>query len=79
VIAASRFGIAARGVVFGTIGILLVRGIQHRDPSEARGMRAALLQLFELGRWPFLAVAIGLVAYGIYQFINARYRRIAVA
>jgi hypothetical protein len=79
VVAASRFGIGARGVVFATIGILLARGIQHRDPREARGVRAALLQLFELGRGPFLAVAVGLVAYGIYQLINARYRRIAVA
>jgi hypothetical protein len=79
VVAASRFGIAARGVVFGTVGVLLARGIEHRDPREARGIRAALLQLFELGRWPFLVVAVGLVAYGIYQLINARYRRIAVA
>lgn len=79
VIAASRFGIAARGIVFGTVGILLARGIQQHDPREARGIRAALVQLFELGRIPFLVVAVGLVAYGIYQLINARYRRIAVA
>jgi hypothetical protein len=79
VIAASRFGIAARGVVFATIGALLARGIQHHDPRQARGIKTALLQLFELGRWPFLFVAIGLVAYGIYQLINARYRRISVA
>jgi hypothetical protein len=79
VIGASRFGIAARGVVFVTIGGLLARGIQHRDPREARGIKAAMVQLFELGRWPFLLVATGLIAYGIYQLINARYRRIAVA
>ena len=79
VIAASRFGIAARGVVFATIGGLLVRGIQHHDPREARGIKAAMLELSALGRWPFLFIATGLVAYGIYQLINARYRRIAVA
>jgi hypothetical protein len=79
VIAASRFGIAALGIVFATIGGLLARGIQHRDPREARGIKTAMLELFELGRWPFLCVAVGLVAYGIYQLINARYRRISVA
>jgi hypothetical protein len=79
VIAASRFGIAARGVVFATIGLLLVRAISERDPKEARGIKAALLELFELGRGPFILVATGLVAYGIYQLINARYRRIHVA
>jgi hypothetical protein len=79
VIAASRFGIAARGVVFVTIGVLLGRGIQHRDPREARGIKQALIELFTLGRWPFLFVATGLIAYGVYQLINARYRRISVA
>lgn len=79
VIAASRFGIAARGVVFITIGGLVARAIQQHDPREARGIKAALNELFALGRWPFLFVATGLVAYGIYELINARYRRIAVA
>ncbi len=79
VIAASRFGIAARGVVFATVGVLLVRVITQHDPKEARGIKSALLELFELGRAPFLLVATGLVAYGIYQLINARYRRIRVA
>lgn len=79
VVGASRFGIAARGVVFATIGALLARGIERGDPREARGLKAALLELFAWGRWPFLFVATGLVAYGIYQLINARYRRISVA
>jgi hypothetical protein len=79
VIGASRFGIAARGVVFATIGVLLARGIQHHDPRDARGIKAALFELFEFGRGPFLLVATGLVAYGIYQLINARYRHISVA
>jgi hypothetical protein len=79
VIGASRFGIAARGIVFATIGALLARGVHHRDPREARGIKTAMLELFNLGRWPFLFVATGLIAYGVYQLINARYRRIAVA
>jgi hypothetical protein len=79
VIAASRFGIAARGVVFMTVGVLFARAISQRDPTQAQGIKAALVQLFQLGRLPFIVVATGLVAYGIYQLINARYRRIRVA
>jgi hypothetical protein len=79
VIGASRFGIAARGVVFGMIGVLLARAVQHRDAREAKGIKQALLELFTFGRVPFIAVAVGLVAYGVYQLLNARYRRINVA
>jgi hypothetical protein len=31
------------------------------------------------GRWPFIVVALGLVAYGVYELVNARYRSIRVA
>ncbi len=78
VIAISRFGLAARGVVFGAVGVLFVRAIQHHDPSQAGGIGEALRELLAFGRWPFIAVAAGLVAYGIYQLIEARYRRIEV-
>lgn len=79
VIGASRFGIAARGVVFATTGVLVARAVQHRNPEQVKGIKASLLELLALGRWPFAIVAAGLVAYGIYQMINARYRRITVA
>lgn len=79
VVGASRFGIAARGLVFATTGVLVGRAIQHRDPQRAKGMKASLIELLELGRWPFAIVALGLVAYGLYQLIEARYRRIAIA
>jgi len=36
-------------------------------------------ELTELGRWPYLAIAAGMVAYGVYQLIEAKYRRIEVA
>lgn len=77
VIAASRFGIAARGVVFGVIGVLVARAIQTHNPSHARGVKQAMLEILSYGRTPFIVVAAGLIAYGIYEIINARYRRIA--
>ena len=74
----SRFGIAARGIVIGTVGILIGRAANQHDPSEAGGTAKSLNELFELGRWPFLAIALGLIAYGVYELVEARYRRIHV-
>lgn len=79
VVGASRFGIAARGVVFVTLGVLVARAVQQHDPRHARGLKQAMLELLSYGRGPFIVVAAGLIAYGIYQLINARYRRINVA
>jgi hypothetical protein len=79
VVGVSRFGIAARGVVFCTIGVLLGRAAQHHDPQQAGGLRDSLRELLALGRWPFVTIAFGLAAYGIYELVNARYRRIRVA
>jgi hypothetical protein len=75
----SRFGIAARGVVFCLIGFLLMRAVLHHNAAEAGGLRESLHAVAGLGRWPFIAVALGLVAYGVYELLNARYRRISVA
>lgn len=75
----SRFGIAARGVVFGMLAVLLYRAARDHDPRQAGGLGDGLRHLFvEVGRWPYLAVALGLGAYGLYEIINARYRRIEV-
>jgi hypothetical protein len=79
VVGVSRFGIAARGVVFCTIGILLGRAAERHDPQAAGGLRDSLRELIALGRWPFVTIALGLAAYGIYELVNARYRRIRVA
>lgn len=79
VVGVSRFGIAARGVVFVTTGALVARAVREHDPSQAAGPSRSLRELFELGTIPFAIIAVGLVAYGVYQLINARYRRIDVA
>lgn len=76
VVGLSRFGIAARAIVFGTIGVLIARATWDRDPREAGGTAKAMTELLDLGRLPFLAIALGLAAYGVYRLLNARYRRI---
>jgi len=78
VVALCRAGIAARGVVFVLIGVLLVRTAEHRDPSEAGGIGESLEMLAGMGRWPLAVVSLGLVAYAVYELLNAKYRRIRV-
>ena len=74
----SRFGMAARGVVFGIVGLFLLLAAWRHDPGEARGLGGALHSLQEQGYGPWLlgAVAVGVIAYGGYQFVLARHRRI---
>lgn len=78
IVRVSRYGLAARGVVFSIIGgFLLLAGIRL-DPSQARGVGGALASLS--GQGVLLAiVAVGLISYGIYEAIKARYKRIEVA
>jgi hypothetical protein len=76
---AGRVGYAARGVVFAVIGVFLIQAARRHDPGEAQGLDGALQALARQSFGPYLlgAVAAGLVAYGIYALVEARYRRIA--
>lgn len=78
VIGVSRFGVAARGVVFGMVGVLLSRAAGGHDPRAAGGVADSLRALSRYGKWPFLVISFGLLAYAVYQLLNARYRRIRV-
>ncbi len=79
VITLCRFGIAARGIVFGLIGVLLARAAQDGDAGRAVGIGESLDMVGDRGRWPLVVIALGLVAYAVYELVNARYRRIRVA
>lgn len=78
---AGRFGHAARGVVFLVIGFFLIQAARQSDPNQARGLGGALAALAQqpYGPWILAVVAIGLVAYGIYLLVEARYRRVVTA
>ena len=77
--AATGVGIAghlARFVVFGLIGAFLAKAAWEFDPQEAAGLDAAL---YEVARQPyggFLlgSLAVGLIAYAVSCFVQARYR-----
>jgi hypothetical protein len=76
VVALARAGTAARGVVFGIIGWLVIKSALQYDPAEAKGLQGALVTLREAAFGPYLLglVALGLIAYGISQLVKARYR-----
>lgn len=73
-----QFGIAARGIVFGIIGLFLVVAAIRTNAAEARGFGGALEALSQqpFGPWLLGIVALGLIAYSIYSLIEARYREI---
>ena len=79
VITVSRFGIAARACVFAGIGVLLLTSRTKTASAAAdTNMVDSLQWLSQLpnGEWVLAAVAVGLGAYGVYQLVHARYRRI---
>ena len=73
-----RVGQAARGIVFVIIGSYAVMAGWHTNPREAKGISEALAVIERAPYGPYLlaAVAVGLIAYGLFQFVEARYRRI---
>lgn len=75
---AGRFGLAARGIVFGIIGAFFILAALRSNAAEARGLGGALtaLQQQTYGQILLGFVALGLVAYGFYMLVLARYRRI---
>jgi hypothetical protein len=76
-----RFGIAARGVVFGVCGWYLVRaGIAHNATAAAdTGEALGAIERQPFGEWALAIVAVGLIAYGAYDIVQARYRVIRPA
>lgn len=78
VIAICRFGIGARAVVFLVVGVSLVGAALHYDPAAARGTAGALSSIANapLGQFLLTLVAVGFVAYGVYAFVEGRYRHI---
>ena len=74
----SRFGIAARGIVFVMIGFFILQAAKNFDPQKVKGLDGALLTLAQqpFGKVLLALMALGLMAYALYLFIEARYLRI---
>jgi hypothetical protein len=72
------FGHLARMVVFGLVGVFLIKAAIDFNPNKAVGLDGALAKLAHASYGPFLLgiVAAGLIAFGVYSLSDARYRRI---
>jgi hypothetical protein len=78
VIAVGVVGHAARGVVFTLIGLFLLKAAREYDPEETKGIDGALRTVAEApyGKVALFAVALGLLAYAAFSFVQARYREV---
>ena len=72
------FGHLARMVIFGLMGYFLIKAALDYDPKEAVSLDGAQAKLANTAGGPFElgAVAVGLLGFGLYSFMDARYRRV---
>ncbi len=77
---AGQWGFAARGIVFSIIGFLFVRAAWLHRPEEAEGTKGAFtfLQTSPFGNVLLAIVSLGLIGYGIFMFVQAKYSDISV-
>lgn len=73
-----KFGGIARGTVFATAGIFLVVAGAKGQPGQAKGISSSLRALAQtpLGPWLLVAVAVGLIMFGLFSCCEARWRRV---
>ncbi|WP_247237474.1 DUF1206 domain-containing protein [Telluribacter sp. SYSU D00476] len=77
-IEAGKLGYIARGIVWLIIGYLFLQAAIESDSSEAGGTTSAFKFLEnEYGSWILGIIAIGLVCYGMFMFVRARYEPIS--
>ncbi|OJF98197.1 hypothetical protein AX761_12640 [Rhizobium sp. 58] len=72
------YGLTARGLVFAISGVFFLYASYAVNPDQAGGLSDAMAWVRQLpfGALLYSAVAIGLLAFGLYGFVEAAYRRI---
>jgi hypothetical protein len=72
------FGHLSRMVVFGLIGIFVIKAAVDYNPNKAVGLDGALAKLanHSYGSYLLGIVAVGLISFALYSLSDARYRRI---
>jgi hypothetical protein len=75
---AGQVGYIAKGIALAIVGLLFVVAGVTRRAGAASGLDGALHTLRDqpLGSVLLTAVAVGLVAYGVYSFARARYAKV---
>lgn len=74
---AGQWGLSARGVVYLITGTFMAQAALRSNADEAGGLDQALgaLQQQSYGPWLLGLVAVGFIMYGVYCWVNMRYRR----
>ena len=75
-IVASEAGLLGHMAVFGLVGFFLTRAAIEYDPDEPESLDQAVRALAEtsFGTSALLALAVGMVAYAAFSFVEARWR-----
>ena len=74
VIGVSRAGIAARAIVMAVLGTGVARAAWRGHVRNDESTADALAAIGQWNHWGLAAIGLGLIAYGLYQLVNARYR-----
>jgi hypothetical protein len=71
-------GHVARAIIFGLIGVFLVKAAYDYKANQAIGLDGALAKLYNgaYGAWLLGAVAVGLLAFAVFSLVEALYRKI---
>lgn len=78
IVAVSEFGVLARALVFVLVGLGVVAAAWRDRPGHSRGLSGALdaVRGQPHGHWLLGAIAIGLLAYAVFQLAMACWRRL---
>lgn len=78
VIASGVGGGVARGAVYAGAGVFVTVAAIRFEPGQAKGMDDTLRTFAHTaaGPWLLVAVAVGLVLFGLFSFASARWRRL---
>ncbi|CAN3128307.1 DUF1206 domain-containing protein [Mycobacterium sp. smrl_JER01] len=70
-------GYVAKGLVLAGAGLLVIVATVQADPAKASGLDAAVKTLGQapFGKFLLIAAALGIAAFGAYNFIRSRYSR----
>ncbi|MFJ9084125.1 DUF1206 domain-containing protein [Streptomyces sp. NPDC102384] len=72
------FGGTARGAVFCVAGAFAVVAAVHHEPGKAKGVDDTLRAFTDtpVGPWLLALIALGLMAFGVFSWANARWRKV---
>ncbi|MER7932039.1 DUF1206 domain-containing protein [Streptomyces sp. NPDC093272] len=72
------FGGTARGIVFATAGGFAIAAAVQHQPGKAKGMDDTLRTFAgtPAGPWLLALIAVGLMAFGVFSWANARWRKV---